>query len=119
MRRNGEKRPYTLKREVVVRRPDRLWSHATGSDDRDVKVIYDGKTVTVIGDRHKIYAAINAPATLDETLDRINDRFDLRVVVADFLYSSPTSRSRAATPKAGGASGRSSTGARATSCRTR
>lgn len=89
VRRNGEKRPFTLKRDVVVRRPDRLWSHATGSDDRDVKVIYDGKTVTVIGDRHKIYAAINAPPTLDETLDRINDRFDLRVVVADFLYSSP------------------------------
>jgi hypothetical protein len=89
VRRNGEKRPYALTREVVVRRPDRLWSHATGSDDRDVKVIYDGKTVTVIGDRQKIYAAIKAPATLDETLDRINDRFDLRVVVADFLYSSP------------------------------
>jgi len=89
VRRNGEKQPYTLKREVVVRRPNRLWSHTTGSDDRDVKVTYDGANVTVVGDKQKIYATIKAPATLDETLDLISERYDLRVVVADFLYSTP------------------------------
>jgi hypothetical protein len=89
VRRNGEKQPYTLKRAVVVRRPNRLWSHTTGSDDRDVKVAYDGKTITVVGDRHKVYATIAAPATLDETLDLISERYDLRVAVADFLYASP------------------------------
>ena len=89
VRRNGQKEPYTLKRDVVVRRPDRLWSHTTGSGNRDVKVTYDGKTVTVVGDAQKIYATINAPATLDDTLDLVSDRYDLRVAVADFLYSSP------------------------------
>jgi len=89
MRRNGQKEPYTLKRDVVVRRPDRLWSHTTGSDNRNVKVTYDGKTVTVVGDTQKIYATINARATLDETLDLVTERYDLRVAVADFLYSSP------------------------------
>jgi hypothetical protein len=89
VRRNGEKQPYTLKRDVMVRRPDRLWSHTTGSDNRDIRVTYDGKTVTVIGDRQKIYATIAAPATLDDTLDMISERYDLRVAVSDFLYSSP------------------------------
>jgi hypothetical protein len=89
MRRNGQKEPYTLKREVVVRRPNRLWSHTTGSDNRDVKVTYDGRTVTVVGDAHKVYATIKAPATLDEALDLVSERYDLRVAVADFLYSSP------------------------------
>jgi hypothetical protein len=89
VRRNGAKQPYTLKRQVVVRRPDRLWSHTTGSENRDVKVAYDGRTITVLGDRLKVYATIAAPATLDETLDLISDRYDLRVAVADFLYSSP------------------------------
>jgi hypothetical protein len=88
VRRNGEKQPYTLKRDVVVRRPDRLWSHTTGSDNRDVKVTYDGKTVTIVGNAHKIYATIKAPATLDETLNLVSERFDLRLAVAD-LYSSP------------------------------
>ncbi len=89
VRRNGEKQPYTLNREVVVRRPDRLSLHTTGSDGRDVRVGTDGKTVTVLGDAQKIYASIKTPATLDETLDFISERFDLRVGVADFLYSSP------------------------------
>lgn len=89
VRRTGAKAPYTLSREVIVRRPNRLWSHTTGSDARDVRVTYDGQAVTVIGDRQKIYATVKAPATLDETLDLISERFDLRVSVADFLYSSP------------------------------
>ena len=89
MKRNGQKEPYSLKRDVMVRRPDRLWSHTTGSDDRDVKVTYDGKTVTVVGEKQKIYATINAPATLDETLDLVSERYDLNMAVADFLYSSP------------------------------
>jgi hypothetical protein len=89
VRRNGQKEPYTLRREVVVRRPNRLWFHTTGSDKRDVRVTYDGSNVTVVGDAHRIYATIKAPATLDETLDLISDRYDLRVAVADFLYSSP------------------------------
>jgi len=89
VRRNGEKEPYTLTREIVVRRPDRLWSHTTGSDERDIRVTYDGATVTVVGERAKVYAQIKAPDTLDATLDLISERYDLRVAVADFLYSSP------------------------------
>lgn len=89
MKRNGQKEPYMLKRDVMVRRPDRLWAHTTGSDQRDAKVTYDGKTVTIVGDHHKIYATIKAPATLDDTLDLISHRYDLRLAVGDFLYSSP------------------------------
>src|SRR4051812_34467087 len=89
VRRNGQKEPFTLKREIVVRRPDRLWSHTTGSDNRNVNVTYDGQTVTIVGDMQKVYATINAPATLDDTLDLVSERFDIRMVVADFLYSSP------------------------------
>lgn len=89
IRRNGQKAPFTLKRDIVIRRPDRLWGHTTGSDGRDVKVTYDGKAVTVVGDGQKIYATFKAASTLDETLDLISERYDLQIVVADFLYSSP------------------------------
>src|SRR5688572_10259976 len=89
VRRNGQKGPYTLTREIIVRRPDRFWLHTTGSDERDVRVFYDGKTVTALGDRQKVWAAIQAGATIDETLDLASDRYDLRIAAADFLYSSP------------------------------
>jgi hypothetical protein len=101
MRRNGAKQPYTLKRDVVVRRPDRMWMHTTGSDDRDIRTFYDGKSVTVIGERQKIYATIAAPATLDETLDLVSERYDLKVAVADFLYSSPYDSFAASEAKGG------------------
>ena len=86
--RNGTKQPYTLEREVVIRRPDRLWFHTSGAD-RDLQASYDGKTVTVVGARQKIYAIVPARPTLDETLDLVSERYDLRIAVADFLYSSP------------------------------
>jgi hypothetical protein len=89
VRRNGQKEPYTLNREVVIRRPDRLWSHTTGSDNRNIRVTYDGNNVTIVGDTQKIYATFKAAATLDETLDLASERYDLHVAVADFLYSSP------------------------------
>lgn len=89
VRRNGEKEPYALKRDVIVRRPNRLWFHTTGSEGRDLRATYDGSTVTVLGDAHKVYAAFPGRPTLDETLDLVSDRFDLRVAVADFLYASP------------------------------
>lgn len=91
LKRNGTKEPFSLKREVLVRRPDRLWSHITGtdSDNRNIRITYDGQTLTAIGETQKVYATIKAPATLDETLDLVSERYDLHVAVADFLYSSP------------------------------
>ena len=89
VRRNGQKEPYTLTREIIVRRPDRLWAHTTGSDQRNIKATYDGKTVTIVGDTQKVWATFPGGSTLDETLDIASDRFDLRIAAADFLYSSP------------------------------
>ena len=87
--RNGQKSAYTLTREVVVRRPDRLWSHTTGSDERDITATYDGKTVTVVGAKQKVWATFPGGSNVDETLDIASDRYDLRIAAADFLYSAP------------------------------
>ena len=78
MMRNGQKQPYSLKREVVVRRPDRLWSHTTGSDNRDIKVTYDGSDITVVGAGQKVYATVKGAPTLDQTLDLIDHRAEER-----------------------------------------
>ena len=90
LKRNGQKEPFTLKREVTIRRPDRLSAHTTGADNRDVRVTYDGTTVTIVGDRQRSTPRSRRPPRLTETFDLISDRFDLRLAVADFLYSSPS-----------------------------
>ena len=101
VRRNGAKEPYTLTRELVVRRPDRLYNRTRGSDSRDLELSYDGKQITIVGNRLKIYATVPAPATLDETLDLISERYDLRVAAADFLYSVPYDSFAASDAKGG------------------
>ena len=87
--RNSQKSAYTLTREVVVRRPDRLWLHTTGSDERNITTAYDGKTVTLVGATQKVWATFPGGSNVDETLDIAGDRYNLRIAAADFLYSSP------------------------------
>jgi len=87
--RNGQKSSYTLTREVVVRRPDRLWLHTTGSDERNITTAYDGKTVTLVGATQKVWATFPGGSNVDETLDIASDRYALRVAAADFFYSAP------------------------------
>jgi hypothetical protein len=88
--RNGEKRTYSLQRSILVRRPDRLRSHLTGGEDqRDFIVTYDGKHITLVGNHQKVWAQIDAPPTLDAALDLVQDRYNVPIPVADFLYSSP------------------------------
>ena len=87
--RDGKKDAVHAQARDVLKRPNRLWLHTTGSDNRNVKVTYDGATLTVVADTQKIYATVKAPATLDETLDLVSERFVLRIAAADFLYSTP------------------------------
>jgi hypothetical protein len=88
VRRNGEKVEEHVKRQIVVRRPDRMWFKTT-KDAGEHTGWYDGKTVTMIVPHEKIFARVNMPATLDATLDDLIGRFDVPLPAADFLYSKP------------------------------
>ena len=81
----------SLRRKAVVRRPDRLFLEfeATGTAAVVGSMYYDGRTLTLNSDRHKVWAQAEVPATLDETFDQVVARFDLPLAVADLLYSSP------------------------------
>lgn len=89
MRRNGEKALYELKRQVIVRRPDQLWFHAMGADDRDFVGTYDGHRVTLVGAKEKVYATFEARPTIDATIDLVETRYDLPVPMADLLVANP------------------------------
>jgi hypothetical protein len=88
VRRNGEKVEERVDRQVVVRRPGRFWGHAK-REGHEHTTWYDGKTVTVVAPGEKIFARINVPPTLDETMDQMTGRFDVPLPFADFLYSTP------------------------------
>ena len=77
----------SLSREVVVRRPDRLYVRTKG--DLDNEAYYDGIGLTLVMHKDKVYGQARMPETLDRALDAISERYGIPMPVADFLYSSP------------------------------
>jgi hypothetical protein len=75
-------------RHVIVRRPNGI--AFTGKGDRgDIAGWYDGKQITLVSHRHKVWARGPMPPTLDEAMDFLADEYDVQMPAADLLYSSP------------------------------
>jgi hypothetical protein len=87
VRRNNEKVKLNVNRQIAIRRPDRAWIKSTG--DRDLELFYDGKKVTLVSHKEKVFGQIPAPATLHETVDMITDRYDIPLPIADLLSFDP------------------------------
>jgi hypothetical protein len=85
--RDGEKEITYIERQVIVRRPDRLWFRSTG--DRDIEGVYDGKQMTLLFHGQKVFGIIPTPATLDETLHIVSERYDIPLPIGDLLTTNP------------------------------
>ena len=77
-----------LSRRTIVRRPSALTFTTTG-DDRDTQAWYDGKQITFVSNRAKVWARGPMPGTLDEALDFLAAEYDVHMPGADLLYSNP------------------------------
>ena len=77
-----------MTKEVSLRRPDRMYMKITGAD-RSGEAFYDGRAVSLVEGAQKMYAQVNVPPTIDETLDLLAVRFDVPMPMADFMYSDP------------------------------
>ena len=82
------RRQLTNVRRVAVERPNHLAADATG-DTLNRASWYDGRTITVLDKDHNVYATIEAPATIDATLDKVTDEYGVVLPLADLLYSDP------------------------------
>ena len=84
----GEMIQYRRSLQIAVRRPDRLRIEEVGDRGRR-RLIYDGRTVTLVDFTSGTYAVADAPATLDEALDLFTDRYGLVMPGSDFAFSDP------------------------------
>jgi hypothetical protein len=82
------KQEKRVSRQVVVRRPNAFMFTSTGSE-RDVEGWYDGKHLTIVSNRAKVWARGPMPPTLDEALDFLSAEYAIQMPTADLLYSSP------------------------------
>jgi hypothetical protein len=82
------KMELTNLRRMAVERPNHAAADATG-DTLNRAAWYDGKTVTILDKEHNVYATIEAPATIDATLDKLEDEYGVSLPLIDILYADP------------------------------
>jgi hypothetical protein len=72
--------------EVLVDRPGRIKVTRKGGY-ADVELVFDGKTVSVLGKHANAYAQADAPGTIDQLVDLLRERYALDMPGADLLLS--------------------------------
>jgi hypothetical protein len=69
---SGQMLQYAALREVVVRRPDRVWAQTTG--DLMTRTLWkDGTSVTLYEPEQEVYGRIDDPGTLEQMMDVLLD----------------------------------------------
>jgi hypothetical protein len=73
---------------VTLTRPDKL--HVTRAGGfANVEMVFDGKTLTLLGKNANLYAQVEAPGTIDQLVDVLRDKYHRPVPGADLLMSNP------------------------------
>jgi hypothetical protein len=83
----GEKIKVHLTRDTTIQRPDKVWADFKG--DLTWKFWYDGKYLTAVSDKEKVFVQKAVPHTIDEMLDYLAERLNLLMPISDLLYSNP------------------------------
>ena len=86
--RGGGKTERKATRRVFLRRPNSLAFTGTG-DAGETAGWYNGKDLTLLSHRDKVWARGPMPPTLDEALDFLAAEYAVHMPTADLLYSSP------------------------------
>ena len=82
------KSELTNVRRVAVVRPDHLAADATG-DTLNRAAWYDGKSMSILDKEHNTYATVDAPPTIDATLDMLQEKYDVVLPLADLVSADP------------------------------
>jgi hypothetical protein len=85
---SGHKIQVTRSVDLELRRPDRLHVDAR-AHKKGRSIWYDGKTLTVLDREKNLYGVVDAPATIDQTLDLAADTYGITVPLEDLAVSDP------------------------------
>ena len=78
---------FTVSR-IAMTRPNKVHVDTKG-DLHNASLWYDGKTVTIYSAKSRFYGQTEAPATVDETVLMLMDRFQTPLPVAGVLLKDP------------------------------
>lgn len=81
-----EKIQFTNSGEALLSRPDKLRAHRVGGY-ADVALVYDGKTVSILGKSINGYAQFDAPGNVDQLIAALREGHGIAFPGADLLLS--------------------------------
>ena len=81
-----EKIQFASSGEVLLSRPDKLRAHRVGGY-ANVEMMFDGKTVSVLGKDRNVYAQFDAPGSLDDLIDALRVGWGVALPGADLLLT--------------------------------
>jgi len=85
---SGQKLQLAATDDVLVRRPDRIYSEFEG-ETGGKRFWYDGKTITLYDTKHHVYGTEEVPATIDAVLDHLMKVLGFSPPFSDLLHSDP------------------------------
>jgi hypothetical protein len=78
--------------DLLARMPDRLRAEVNNADQHRL-YLYDGKNLTVWGERVNFYATVAAPPTVGKLVTLLDDKYDIRIPLEDlFFWGTPQSK---------------------------
>ncbi|NOX99496.1 MAG: DUF2092 domain-containing protein [Verrucomicrobia bacterium] len=85
---NGTMLQFSKLADVKVRRPDGIRIDIK-TDKPKRSFYYDGKSVSVVDHQKGYYGNVAAPATIEETLDKLDEKFGITMPLEDLLIARP------------------------------
>ena len=85
---SDQKLQFAAYAEASVEKPNRIFMEYL-SDLGTKRFWYDGKTVTLLEGGTNFYSTVNAPPTIDKTLDDLMKEYGFSPPLSDFLYDDP------------------------------
>ena len=73
---------------LTLSRPDKLHATRTGGFT-NIEMVFDGKTLTLLGKDKNVYTQVETPGTIDQLVDVLRDKYHRPVPAADLLMSDP------------------------------
>ncbi len=71
---------------VTLNRPDKLRATRSGGF-ADIEMIFDAKTLTLLGKNTNLYAQIDIPGTIDHLIDELHNTYNRPLPAADLLMT--------------------------------
>jgi hypothetical protein len=76
---------------LTLNRPDKIRVKRFGGF-ADVEMLFDGKTLTLLGKNRNLYTQLDVPGTIDHLVDELKDKYKRPLPAVDLLLSNSTTR---------------------------